>query len=60
MLKTWKCQVVNFVEEQEPMMDGEQRDVSVAEHAGHSKRDLERVKEACIGVGQSRGGKNAL
>ena len=33
-------------EEQEPMEDGEQRDGSVAEHAGHSKRNLERVKEA--------------
>ena len=29
-------------EEQEPMEDGEQRDGSVAEHAGHSKRDLGR------------------
>ena len=34
------------IEEQEPMTDGEQRDRSVAEHAGHSKRDLERLKEA--------------
>ena len=32
-------------EEQE---DGEQRDGSVAEHAGHSKRDLERVKKALM------------
>ena len=48
MLKTWKCQVVNFVEEQEPMMDGEQRDGSMAEHAAHSKRDLERAKEALM------------
>ena len=36
------------VEEQEPMEDGEQRDGSVAEHAGHSKRDLERVKKALV------------
>ena len=35
-------------EEQEPMEDGEQRDGSVAEHAGHSKRDLERVKKALM------------
>ena len=35
-------------EEQEPMTDGEQRDGSVAEHAGHSKRDLERVKKALM------------
>ena len=33
-------------EEQESMDDGEQRDGSVAAHAGHSKRDLERVKKA--------------
>ena len=32
-------------EEQE---DGEQRDGSVAEHAGHSKRDLERAKKALM------------
>ena len=32
--------------EQEPMEDGEQRDGSVAEHASHSERDLERVKKA--------------
>ena len=35
-------------EEQEPVEDGEQRDGSVAEHAGHSKRDLERVKKALM------------
>ena len=35
-------------EEQEPMEDGEQRDGSVAEHAGLSKRDLERVKKALM------------
>ena len=35
-------------EEQEPMEDGELRDRSVAEHAGHSKRDLERVKKALM------------
>ena len=35
-------------EEQEPMMDGEERDGSVAEHASQSKRDLERVKEALM------------
>ena len=29
-------------------MDGEQRDGSVAKHSGHSKRDLERVKEALM------------
>ena len=35
-------------EEQEPIEDGEQRDGSVAEHAGQSKRDLERVKKALM------------
>ena len=35
-------------EEQEPMEDGEQRDGSVAEHAGLLKRDLERVKKALM------------
>ena len=35
-------------EEQEPTEDGEQRDGSVAEHARHSKRDLERVKKALM------------
>ena len=35
-------------EEQEPMEAGEQRDGSVAEHAGHSKRDLERGKTALM------------
>ena len=30
------------------MTGGEQRDGSVAEHAGHSKRDLERVKGALM------------
>ena len=32
------------------MTDGEQRDGSVAEHAGHSKRDLERVKKALMRI----------
>ena len=35
-------------EEQAPMEDGEQRDGAVAEHVGHSKRDLERVKKALM------------
>ena len=35
-------------EEQEPMEHGEQRDGSVTEHAGHSKRDLGRVKKALM------------
>ena len=34
--------------EQETMTDGEQRDGSVAIHASHSKRDLERVKKALM------------
>ena len=33
-------------EEQGPVEDGEQRDGSEAEHADHSKRDLERVKKS--------------
>ena len=33
-------------EKQEPLEDGEQRDGSVTEHAGHPKRDLGRVKKA--------------
>ena len=35
-------------EEQTPMEDVEQRDGFVAEHVGHSKRDLERVKKALV------------
>ena len=35
-------------EQQEPVEDGELRDGSVAEHAGHSKRDLERVEKALM------------
>ena len=35
-------------EEQAPMEDGEQREASVAEHGGQSKRDLERVMKALV------------
>ena len=34
-------------EEQDPMEDGQQRDGSVVEHAGHSKRDLETDETSC-------------
>ena len=34
--------------EEQEQEDGEQRDWSVAEHAGHSKRDLGRVKKALM------------
>ena len=50
MLKTQKMpgDELRDGSEGEEQEDGEQRDGSVAEHAGHSKRDLERAKKALM------------